>query len=164
MAKRAINWVEIQARYECGEPNREIVKDFKNLTSAKISDKAYRDKWVRGGPLEKTEKNREKVDSLVSSFYDRVRTKLDKLTEKNIDVSCQFMDKLEEQMDVITNPFLTDGERNNSLFQTAMNNATKLGSEHWKKIEDEYVARSEKERASKRSRVVVEFKRPEKRQ
>lgn len=161
MAKRAINWTEIEARYRCGEPPREIAKDYKDCTAAKISYKASVNNWTK----EKTNKSNEKVDSLVSSFYERVRTKLDALTERNIDVSCKFMEKLEDQMDAITNPFLTDGERNNSLFQTAMNNATKLGGAHWEKIEAEYLAKvaAAKEINKNRSRVVVEFKRPERR-
>lgn len=162
MAKRAINWTEIEARYRCGEPPREIAKDYKDMTPAKISYKASTNGWSK----DKTNKTNEKVESLISSFYERVRSKLDRLTEKNIDVSVQFMDKLEEQMDAITNPFLTDGERNNNLFQTAMNNATKLGGEHWKRLEEEYLAKQEKanEQRKSRDRVVVQFKRPEKRQ
>jgi Terminase small subunit len=58
MAKRAVNWLEIKQRWMMDEPPRLIAPDYKGLTAAQISKKAYLEKW-------KAEKgiNQEKITS-----------------------------------------------------------------------------------------------------
>jgi len=53
-------------------------------------------------------------------------SKLEELKDLTIEVHLEFMRKLKGQIKDITNPYLLDGEKTNSLFQTAMNNAVKV--------------------------------------
>jgi hypothetical protein len=45
VAKRTINWTEIEARYKAGEKPADIAKDYKCCTSAQIRTKASRGGW-----------------------------------------------------------------------------------------------------------------------
>lgn len=45
MAKRVLNWTEIEARYKAGERPADIAKDYKCCTSAQIRSKAHRESW-----------------------------------------------------------------------------------------------------------------------
>jgi hypothetical protein len=55
-----------------------------------------------------------------------LQEKMFKLQDATIDVHLEFMQNLKGQIKDIQNPYLFDGERTNSLFQTAMNNAVKV--------------------------------------
>lgn len=45
MAKRAINWTEIKERWQLDEPPRVIAPEYKNLTAEMITKKAYKENW-----------------------------------------------------------------------------------------------------------------------
>lgn len=47
MAKRNLNWTEIEARYKAGEPPSTIAKDYKDCSREKISQKATRAGWTQ---------------------------------------------------------------------------------------------------------------------
>ncbi len=104
----------IKKRYLLGEKPASIAKDYEGLTAAQVTDLAKIHGW-------KAEK-----DAIINSVADAVAKDLRELTQITIDVHTRFMKKLMAQMDMIENPYLLDGERTNSLFQTAMNNAVKL--------------------------------------
>lgn len=158
MAKKARNDTEIEARYKSGEAPRVIAADYKNVTGSIISQMAKRKGWKK----EKDTLRQEVVETVMES----VRNDLKALCEINERVHKQFMEKLESNLADITNPFLFDGERHNPLFQTAMNNATKimLAQMKFNQEEEARVREAEASKKNQRSRVVVEFKRPEKRQ
>jgi len=116
------NWVDIKARYLKGEKPKDIAPDF-GLTAKQISEKANYEGWVQK-KARISEKVEEKTENAILSLKDLAF----KLAEANLRVHLAFVDKLAEadMMATIQNPYLFDGERVNSLFQTAMNNATKL--------------------------------------
>lgn len=111
--KKKLNWVAIKKRYLLGERPRVIAEDY-DLTAKQISDKASYDGWVR----KKTE--------VFEKIVDEIEDDLQALCNVTLRVHRRFMENLEGQIKDITNPYLFDGEKTNSLFQTAMNNATKL--------------------------------------
>jgi hypothetical protein len=113
MAKK-VNWVEVKKRYLQGEKPKDIAVDYEGLTSDKISQKAKRDVW-------KPEK-----DNLSQKVGEVVQNELKEFCDITLAVHKEFMMNLQGQLQTITNPYLFDGERTNSLFQTAMNNATKI--------------------------------------
>jgi hypothetical protein len=45
--KRPVNWVEIEKRYCSDEPPVQIARDYRDLTSRQIQQKAYREGWKR---------------------------------------------------------------------------------------------------------------------
>jgi hypothetical protein len=47
MAKRCLNWTEIEARYKAGEKPAHIAKDYRDCTRQKISQKATREGWTQ---------------------------------------------------------------------------------------------------------------------
>jgi hypothetical protein len=111
--KRPPNWFAIQKRYLANEPPSEIEKDYE-VTAKAIRNKAYREDW---------KEQRETIkDSIVTDVADELKA----LCRITIRVHRRFMEKLDGMDDEITNPYLFDGEKTNSLFQTAMNNAVKL--------------------------------------
>lgn len=113
MAYKKVNWPAIKKRYLLGEKPKDIGPEF-GLTAKQISDKAKRDDWKR------------KKDEISEKVENSVQNDLKELVDITIAVHREFMQKLRGQMQDISNPYLFDGERTNSLFQTAMNNATKL--------------------------------------
>lgn len=144
MAKRNLNWTEIEARYKSGEKPVHIAKDYKDCTASKISLKATRSGWVK--------EKEQLCNSIASEAIEATHTELKELCNITTRLHLKFMKKLEENMHEITNPYLLDGERVNSLYQTAMNNATKIMLALYGKDDD--VKKSV-------DRITVEFKRPD---
>lgn len=125
MAKKARNETEIEARYKAGESPREIAKDYRNTTGDNISKMAYRNGWKR----EKDKIREEHVGSAIETQ----KSTLEELCSLTEQIHFEFIGKLKAKrddgttmMDDIQNPFLFEGERVNSLFQTVLNNATKI--------------------------------------
>lgn len=111
--KKHIPWLEIKARYMRGEFPRDIAPDY-GITRRQISDKAHNEGWV-------AHKNR-----IRDAITEHAENDLKELSDLTFAVHKDFMRTLKGQMKDITNPYLFDGERTNSLFQTAMNNSVKL--------------------------------------
>lgn len=111
--KKAVNWVAIKKRYLTGEPPKDIAKDY-GLTAKQVSEKAYSEGWTR------------KKAEISENIANHVENDLKELSELTFAVHKEFMRNLKGQIKDITNPYLFDGERTNSLFQTAMNNSVKL--------------------------------------
>lgn len=118
MAKRNKNWTEIEVRYKSGERPVDIAKDFRDCSAKQISLKASRSGWVR--------EKEALCNSIASEALEATHNELKELCNLNARIHFKFLKQLEENMHLITNPYLLDGERVNSLFQTAMNNATKI--------------------------------------
>lgn len=130
MGKRNAPWVEIKARYLAGESPKDIGADY-GLTGGQISDKAYANGWAKV----KTEIS----ESVVAAVEDDIKA----LCTATIKVHRKFMERMlqkdQDDKDIIQaldHAFLTDGERVNSLFQTAMNNSVKILQAHLKITED----------------------------
>ena len=115
--KKPVDWLKIKARYYKGEKPKEIAPDF-GVTPKQISDRATREGWTR-----KRSQMNEKIDEKIQSL---VEDDLAELCQITVEVHKEFMRNLKGQMADITNPYLFDGERTNSLFQTAMNNSVKV--------------------------------------
>ncbi len=118
MAKKALNWTEIEVRYKTGERPVDIAKDYRDCTSKKIRDKAFSGGWAR----HKTTI----TDSMVADAIASYKDELAGLASDNIRILRKIMRTLEKQVDSMENVYLFDGERVNGLFQTALNNATKI--------------------------------------
>lgn len=111
--KKPVNWTVIKTRYLQGEKPKDIAVDY-GLTSKQVRDKAYLEDWLR---------QKESInDKIAIVVEDDLRT----LCDVTLRVHTKFMQNLEGQIGEIQNPYLFDGERTNSLFQTAMNNSVKL--------------------------------------
>ena len=122
--KKTANWAAIEYLYLQGTTPSEIA-DVYDVTSKQVRDRAYRSGW---------RKTKATISDKIASDVAEESAALVKLT---IRVHTRFMQKLDDQIDDITNPFLTDGERTNSLFQTAMNNAVKITLNALKDQDDE---------------------------
>lgn len=144
MAKKTINWTEIEVRYKSGEKPVDIAKDYRDCTRQKISQKATRDGWTQSKEI--------LCNQIASEALEALSDELKELCNVTTRVHLKFMQQLETQMESITNPYLTDGERTNSLFQTAMNNATKVMLALYGKDDDVKKAAGN---------ILVEFKTPE---
>ncbi len=103
----------IKRRYLSGEKPSTIGPDF-GLTSRQVSDMARNGGWT---------KTKTKIASKIEAH---VVDEFQRLADLTISVHIEFMQKLKGQMEEITNPYLFDGEKTNSIYQSAMNNATKL--------------------------------------
>lgn len=112
MAKKP-NWPAIKTRYLNGELPSRIASDY-DLTAKQISDKAFQQGWTR------------KKSEIIEKVETNVENDLQALSAVTLRVHAKFMHKLESQLPYITNPYLFDGEKPNSLYQTAMNNSVKL--------------------------------------
>lgn len=112
MAKKP-NWPAIKTRYLNGELPSRIASDY-GLTAKQVSDKAHQQGWTR------------KKSEIIGNVESFVENDLKALCDVTLRVHTRFMTKLEGQLDEISNPYLFDGERPNSLYQTAMNNSVKL--------------------------------------
>ena len=144
MAKRNKNWPEIEVRYKSGERPVDIAKDYRDCSAKQISLKASRAGWV---------KEKEALcNSIALEALEATHNELKELCNLNARIHFKFLKQLEENMALITNPYLLDGERVNSLFQTAMNNATKIMLALYGKDDDVKKAAD---------RIFVEFKTPE---
>lgn len=135
MAKRNLNWTEIEIRYKAGEQPADIAKDYRDCTRQKISQKACRAGW--------TQAKEEICNRIASEALQSASDELKELCNVTTRVHLNFMRKLHlpgpdgtTLMDQITNPYLFDGEKVNSLFQTAMNNSTKIMLALYGKDED----------------------------
>lgn len=117
MAKKKLpppNWEEIKTRYIVnGEKPGDIAKDY-NVTAKTISNEASENKW------------REERRNLGKELREITKSELKDLCTSTVRVHAKFMAQLEGQIEDIQNPYLFDGERTNSLFQTAMNNSVKI--------------------------------------
>lgn len=72
MAKRALNWTEIEARYKAGEKPVDIAKDYKRCTSTQIRSKAHRDGWKE----QKDEIRHTVVNSVANSVEEAAKTNM----------------------------------------------------------------------------------------
>jgi hypothetical protein len=122
--KKRPNWKAIEALYLQGVTPSEIESVY-DVTSKQVRDKAYKNGWG---------KTKATISDKIATAVEEDLSALSKLTIK---VHTQFMLKLQDQMKEITNPYLLDGERVNSLFQTAMNNSVKLTLNALKEQEQE---------------------------
>lgn len=113
--KKVKNWTEIEARYKLGESPVDIAKDYRDCNSTMIRSRASRGDW-----MQQRDEMRHTVAEAVAKDYS---DDLEKLCKKSISVYLEFMNKLSDNMDMITNPYLFDGEKTNPLFQTAMKEA-----------------------------------------
>lgn len=111
--KKKKNWAAIKTLYLTGSTPLEIEAVY-DVTSKQVRDKAYRDGWG------------DKKTTICDKIVNDVQEDLRSLCNVTIRVHTDFMLKLQSQMDQITNPYLFDGERTNSIYQTAMNNSVKL--------------------------------------
>lgn len=118
--KKKLNWTEIEARYISGEPPRVIAEDYQKCTAKQIGIKASKSGWV----IKKNKMAKKHVKSILDSQQEEI----DRFCENTLSVCSQFMEKLasKEMMDMINNPYLFDGERTNSLFQTAMKESVRV--------------------------------------
>lgn len=118
--KKPINWVAIKKRYLQGEPPVKIAEDYETDAKA-IRNKAYRERWIS---------QKETIqDNIVSEVEDDLKA----LCSATIKVHRKFMERMltkgqdgQDMIKALEHPFLTDGEKVNSLFQTAMNNSVKV--------------------------------------
>lgn len=138
--KKKKNWAAIKTLYLTGSTPLEI-ESLYEVTSKQVRDKAYRDGWG------------DKKTTICDKIVNDVQEDLRSLCNVTIRVHTAFMLKLESQMDQLTNPYLFDGERTNSIYQTAMNNAVKLTNNALKEKEAETEGDS--------SSIEITFKRPE---
>jgi hypothetical protein len=111
--KKTVNWAAIKKRWLTGESAKSIADDY-GITARAITDKAYRENW-----------GREKA-TIHENIANHVENDLKELSDLTFAVHKEFMRNLKGHIGEITNPYLLDGERTNSLFQTAMNNSVKL--------------------------------------
>lgn len=111
--KKAVNWVAIKKRYLQGERPKEIAEDY-GLDPKAVTNKAYKESWGR------------QKEIIKENVSESIQNDLKELSDLTFAVHKEFMRNLQGQMNTITNPYLFDGERTNSLFQTAMNNSVKL--------------------------------------
>ena len=125
MAKKNLNWTEIRARYESGEPPRSIAKDFKNCDGKMISNKASREGWVG--------KKREKQEEIVKSSHLAQKSQLEELCSLTETIHLLCLRKMTEprddgtcMLDDFNNALLFDGEKVNGLFQTVLKNAVQI--------------------------------------
>jgi len=106
-----------------------LYKGRKGCSLQNLKIRSTREGWVqeiKDTTQEVREKAREiiiqnKVQGLAS-----IQEKLSRLQDLTLDVHLEFMKNLKSQVKDIQNPYLFDGERTNSIFQTAMNNAAKI--------------------------------------
>ncbi len=135
-AKRNFNEAEIKARYLAGEPPSVIAKYYKDCNAQKISSMACRRNWVQ--------EKEETVKALAVEVLNDSRSVLKQLCNKTAKVHLEFIERFMEPDEdgqtmldkIAAQPFLLDGERHNPLFQTAMNNATKIFLAVYDKLDD----------------------------
>lgn len=151
MAKRVENWTEIEARYKSGETPADIAREYRNCTAAKISQRAHRRGWKQ---------EREQIcNKIASDVLAATASELKELCNLTTRVHLRFMQEFftadqdgETLFDkVAKQPFLLNGERHNPLFQTAMNNATKIMLTLYGRDEDSQKAAN---------RIMVHFGKP----
>jgi hypothetical protein len=90
-----------------------------------VTNKAFKESWGR------------QKETIKANVSESIQNDLKELSDLTFAVHKEFMRNLQGQMNTITNPYLFDGERTNSLFQTAMNNSVKLILAAMKTKEDE---------------------------
>lgn len=131
--KKLLNWTDIQVLYESGTPNRIICQQY-DVNTKQISNRANREGWRRS----KIEKKQEILETAHETQLNTL-AELCSLTDRvHLDFMRKFYQKAENDqtiLDQITNPYLFDGEKVNTLFNTAMNNATKIRMAQFKQVE-----------------------------
>lgn len=122
--KPAPDWGEIERRYVVlNEKPADIAKDY-DMPIDRLYQAVTRRGWVQ-----KKQKNNQ-------TLRDELAERMRRLSTLTFDVLIQFSEKMQTQMHHIENPYLFDGERVNSLYQTGMNNAVKLTLESIKASND----------------------------
>jgi len=118
--KKPINWAAIKKRYLQGEKPKDIAEAY-GLTAKQVSDKANKESWTR------------KKAEICEKIEIEVEDDLKALCSATIKVHRNFMERMltkgqdgQDMIKALEHPFLTDGEKVNSLFQTAMNNSVKV--------------------------------------
>jgi hypothetical protein len=107
----------------------ELYAGQKSCSLSTLTRRCGKEKW----PLQR-EQNESVVNARTDAIITRERasesaaiiSKLEQLKDVTLEVHLEFMNNLKGQIKDIQNPFLFDGERTNSLFQTAMNNSVKV--------------------------------------
>lgn len=112
--KKKVNWIAIQKRWLQDESSESIAQDYEGLTGNAIRVRASKQKWQK------------QKDTIRNNIVSDVEDDLKALCNVTLRVHKAFMEKLEGQLEQISNPYLLDGERTNSLYQTAMNNSFKV--------------------------------------
>jgi len=106
-----------------------LYKGQKGCSFDNLRKRSAKEKWVERRHKNGTE-TAQKTDKILTdsraSETAASFSKLEQLKEVTIDVHLEFMQNLKGQIKTIQNPYLFDGERTNSLFQTAMNNSVKV--------------------------------------
>jgi uncharacterized protein YjcR len=110
---KAVNWAAIKAGYLQGATPKALAEQY-GVSPKQVSNKAQAEGWVS------------KKQQISANVADHVENDLKALCDVTLRVHTKFMRKLEGQLKEITNPYLLDGERTNSLYQTAMNKSVKL--------------------------------------
>lgn len=119
--KKPPNWEDIKTRYVVnGEKPGDIAKVY-DVSAKTISNRASEEKWG------------EERGILGKEIRSEAEGDLKALCRATITVHRKFMERMLQQdadgkdmIRALEHPFLTDGERTNSLFQTAMNNSVKV--------------------------------------
>lgn len=129
--KKPPNWEDIKTRYIVnGEKPGDIAKVY-DVSAKTISNRASEEKWGEERGILGKEIRAEAEDDLKA------------LCRATITVHRKFMERMlqtgedgKDMIKALEHPFLTDGERTNSLFQTAMNNSVKVMLAAMKEQED----------------------------
>lgn len=119
--KKPPNWEDIKTRRTISGESWDDIQKVYDVPLSTLKNRASREKW------------KYEAIQIGTEIRESIKQDLKELCRENIQLHLDFLKKLREadadgktMLDFIQNPFLFDGERVNSLFQTAMNNATKL--------------------------------------
>lgn len=112
--KKPPNWADIKTRYVVHGHTPDAISKVYDVAPKTISNRASLEKW------------KEEAGVFGNNLLESSKSELKALCAVTLRVHRKFMENLEPQIADIQNPYLFDGERTNSLFQTAMNNSVKL--------------------------------------
>jgi hypothetical protein len=129
--KKPPNWEDIKTRRIVNGESWEAIREVYDVPLGTLKNRASREKWSDEALRIGTEIRAEAEDDLKA------------LCTATIKVHRKFMERMlkkdsegNDVIEALEHAFLTDGERVNSLFQTAMNNSVKILQAHLKAQED----------------------------
>lgn len=112
--KKPPNWADIKTRRVVNGESWDAITAIYDVPLSTLQSRASREGW------------RKETQEFAKNLRESVEDELKALCSVTMRVHRKFMENLEPQIADIQNPYLFDGERTNSLFQTAMNNSVKL--------------------------------------
>ena len=112
--KKPPNWADIKTRRVVNGESWDAIRAVYDVPLSTLKSKASREGW------------RNDAQQVATELRESAKSQLKELCDVTLRVHLKFMKGLEPQIADIQNPYLFDGERTNSLYQTAMNNSVKL--------------------------------------